>query len=244
MPLLGPPLNIAHVCITTCHAPANKTFGLRTSIVSPEHPVFSSTNSTCFHVLPPSVVRNTPRSCCGPVARPSAQTKTMFGLVGCTTMRWMRPVSARPMLIHVVPESLDLYTPSPCRSASRMAHASPVPAQTIDGLDGATASAPIACTRMLSKTGRNVAPLSTDFHTPPEAAPKYQTRASPGTPEIAEMRPPSAGPIDWKRNGSGCGGRGEGCVAPRCCAESMEVVRISVAASSECARRIEESPVE
>ena len=76
-----------------------------------------------------------------------------------------------------------------------MAQASPVPAHTIEGLDGATASAPIACTFMLSKTGRKVAPLSTDFHTPPDAAPRYQTRASPGTPVMAEIRPPSAGPI-------------------------------------------------
>src|ERR1041385_6374311 len=87
-----------------------------------------------------------------------------------------------------------------------MAHASPVPAQTIDGFDGATASAPIACTRMLSETGRKVAPLSTDFHTPPDAAPRYQIRGSPGTPVMAAIRPPSAGPIDWKRNGSGIGG--------------------------------------
>ena len=70
-----------------------------------------------------------------------------------------------------------------------------MPAQTIDGFDGATASAPIACTGMLSDTGRNVAPLSTDFQTPPDAAPTYQTRASPGTPVIDAKRPPSAGPI-------------------------------------------------
>src|SRR5947209_20491934 len=91
-----------------------------------------------------------------------------------------------------------------------MAHASPVPTHTVDGLDGATANAPIACTGMLSDTGRKVEPLSVDFHTPPDAAPRYQTRGSPGTPEIAEMRPPSAGPIIWKRNGSGSGGRGGG----------------------------------
>src|ERR1044071_8460614 len=98
------------------------------------------------------------------------------------------------MFVHVEPESVDLYTPSPMRSASRMAHASPVPAQTIEGFDGATASAPIACTFIESKTGRNVAPLSTDFQTPPDAAPTYHTRRSPGTPVIAAMRPPSAGP--------------------------------------------------
>src|SRR5215213_9871830 len=108
MPLLGPPLNIAHVCITTCHAPANKTFEFLASIVTPEQPVFSSTNNECFHVLPPSFVRNTPRSRCGPVARPNAHTKTMFGLVGCTRIFVIRPVSPSPMLTHVVPESTDL----------------------------------------------------------------------------------------------------------------------------------------
>src|SRR5690242_8676788 len=94
-----------------------------------------------------------------------------------------------------------------------MAQPSPVPAHTIDGFDGAIANAPIACTGIESETGRNVAPLSTDFHTPPEAAPRYQTRASPGTPVIAETRPPSAGPSSWKRNGSGGGGAGR-CACP------------------------------
>src|SRR5689334_8623406 len=119
----------------------------------------------------------------------------MSGFVGWTMMRPIRPVSASPMWTHVAPESMDLYTPSPARSASRIAQASPVPAHTIDGFDGATARAPMACTGMLSETGRNVAPLSTDFHTPPDAAPKYHTRGFPGTPLIAETRPPSAGPI-------------------------------------------------
>src|SRR5437016_6074056 len=103
--------------------------------------------------------------------------------------------------------------PSPTTSASRIAHASPVPAHTIAWLDGATANAPIACTGKLSVTGRKVAPLSLDFHTPPDAAPTYHTRASPGTPVIEANRPPPAGPIIWKRNGSATGRRG-GC-APR-----------------------------
>src|SRR5947208_16082033 len=92
---------------------------------------------------------------------------------------------------------------------------------------------------MLSETGRKVAPLSTDFQTPPEAAPRYQTRASPGTPLIAAMRPPSAGPIIWKRNGFGGGVAGAG-AAPRCCAAgtSGENTR-SMSAS---ARRIPDSP--
>src|SRR5436305_2111972 len=80
---------------------------------------------------------------------------------------------------------------------------------------------------MLSKTGRNVAPLSTDFHTPPDAAPRYQTRGLPGTPLIDATRPPSAGPIIWKRKGSGgVGATGAG--APRCCACPTVAATISV----------------
>ena len=43
--------------------------------------------------------------------------------------------------------------PSPITSLSRIAHASPVPVQTTFGSDGATASAPIAVTGMLSDFG-------------------------------------------------------------------------------------------
>src|SRR5579862_5562920 len=88
-------------------------------------------------------------------------------------------------------------------STSRMAHASPVPAQTMLGSDGATASAPIACADILSKTGTNVLPSSTDFHTPPEAEPRYQMRTSPGTPVIDATRPPKDGPIIWNWSGGG-----------------------------------------
>src|ERR1041384_5492487 len=88
-------------------------------------------------------------------------------------------------------------------SASRIAQASPVPAQTMDGLDGATASAPIAWTGVLSNTGVLVTPPSVLFHTPPDAEPKQSVSESPGTPATAEMRPPPAGPMNRKRGGSG-----------------------------------------
>src|SRR6185312_435484 len=149
----------------------------------------------------------------------------------------MRPVSARPMFVQVVPESVDLYTPSPIRSASRIAHASPVPAQTVDGRDSDTASAPIDCTCIESNTGRKVAPLSTDFHTPPDAAPMYQTRLSPGTPLIDATRPPSAGPRSWNRNGSVKGARGG--PPPRCAAAKEAPATISPTANNG-ARRIAE----
>jgi hypothetical protein len=46
-----------------------------------------------------------------------------------------------------------------------------VPAHTIFGSDGASASAPIACTGWSSNTGSNVFAPSVVFQTPPEAAP-------------------------------------------------------------------------
>src|SRR5690242_104865 len=54
--LEGPPLNVAHVCISTCHMPANSVFGCITSSERPEQPVFGSTNSDRVQVRPPSAV--------------------------------------------------------------------------------------------------------------------------------------------------------------------------------------------
>src|SRR5438093_5258291 len=141
-------------------------------------------------------------------------------------MRPIRPVSRKPMFVHVAPESVERYTPSPITSASRIAHASPVPAHTIAGLDDELASAPIACTGCLSNTGTKVLTLSMDFQTPPEALPTYQTRGLPGPPTIAAIRPPEAGPMNWKRKGSCSGARGG---AGRTCAPATVAANDSVA---------------
>src|SRR3954466_2496377 len=93
--------------------------------------------------------------------------------------------------------------PSPTMSASRIAHASPVPAHTMFGSDCDVASEPIAWTDCLSNTGTNVLPLSTDFHTPPDAAPRYQVFRSPATPAIDAKRPPAAGPRNWNLKAGG-----------------------------------------
>src|SRR5438874_840218 len=82
-----------------------------------------------------------------------------FGSPGCSTR------------FHVAPASVDLYTPSPITSTSRIAQGSPVPAHTMSGLDGASASDPIAMTGWLSKIGVKVLPPSVDFQMPPDAAP-------------------------------------------------------------------------
>src|SRR6185437_12673447 len=171
-PLPGPPPFCCQVRWETCQVPANNTLGLPGSMLRPEQPVSWLTNSVRFQVLPPSVVRNTPRSCCGAEARPSAHTSTLFGSRGLITMREMRPVSVRPMCCQVLPASVDLYTPSPQMSLGRMNQRSPVPTHTVSASEGATAIAPIADVSWSSKIGRNVCPPSVDFHSPPDAAPR------------------------------------------------------------------------
>jgi len=56
-------------------------------------------------------------------------------------------------------------------SLSRMTQASPVPAHTVLGSEGATAREPIAAAGCLSNIGVQRFPPSVDFQTPPEAAP-------------------------------------------------------------------------
>ncbi len=60
--------------------------------------------------------------------------------------------------------------PSPSDTLERM-NVSPVPTQTMFGLDGAMAMAPIDWADCSSKMGRQRLPPSVDFHTPPDAPP-------------------------------------------------------------------------
>src|SRR5215468_9413464 len=62
--------------------------------------------------------------------------------------------------------------PSPIETEFRV-HDSPVPTHTVSGWMGSMVTAPMDCTGILSKTGLKVVPPSSDFHTPPEAAPTY-----------------------------------------------------------------------
>src|SRR3954466_10639932 len=79
--------------------------------------------------------------------------------------------------------------PSPYDTELRV-HDSPVPAHTVFGFFGSMAMAPIDCTGCLSKTGLNVVPPFTHFHTPPLAAPTYSVmRFASCTASIAAMRP-------------------------------------------------------
>src|SRR5690349_14946273 len=115
----------------------------------------------------------------------------MSGLVGCTITRLMRPVACKPMFFHVLPASVDLYTPLPIACAGLMRNVSPVPAQTWLGLDGAIARAPIDELSWLSNMGAQVSPASSVLKIPPLAAPTYDTMRLPGTPATAMLRLPS-----------------------------------------------------
>src|SRR6266436_6003186 len=80
--------------------------------------------------------------------------------------------------------------PSPMDTLLRV-HDSPVPTQTFFEFLGSSATAPIDCTGCSSKTGRYRVPLSSDFQTPPLAAPTNSVILPEGSlvPAIAEMRP-------------------------------------------------------
>src|SRR5215475_3326781 len=80
--------------------------------------------------------------------------------------------------------------PSPIDTELRV-HDSPEPTQTVFGLFGSSAMEPIDCTGCLSNTGWNVVPPSSDFQTPPDAAPTNTVvrPSSSWRAAIAAMRP-------------------------------------------------------
>src|SRR5438128_11873449 len=80
--------------------------------------------------------------------------------------------------------------PSPIETLLRV-HDSPVPTQTFFDSFGSSAIAPIDCTPCSSNTGRYRVPLSSDFQTPPLAAPTNNVILPDGSrvPAMAEMRP-------------------------------------------------------
>src|SRR5438132_2874480 len=80
--------------------------------------------------------------------------------------------------------------PSPIETLLRV-HDSPVPTQTFFESFGSSAIAPIDCTPCSSNTGRYRVPLSSDFQTPPLAAPTNNVILPDGSrvPAMLEMRP-------------------------------------------------------
>ena len=104
-PLPGPPLDIWYSLRYASHSAAYITFGLERSNAMSMAPVFSSRNSTFFHVVPPSVLLNTPRSGLGTLYLPNDATKTMSGLVGWMRIFEMPCDSLKPTGVHDLPAS-------------------------------------------------------------------------------------------------------------------------------------------
>src|ERR1019366_2627034 len=85
-------------------------------------------------------------------------------------MREIAWVSPRPMCFHVLPASVDLYTPSPCMMLPRSS-VSPMPRYTTSGFDSATATAPTDELSICpSVTGRHVVPADV-IERPPRCGP-------------------------------------------------------------------------
>src|SRR6266540_4651683 len=166
MPLPAPPDTSSHGRRTNCHIPANSTRGLPGTITRSAAPVVSFTNSPFCHVLPPSAVRNTPRSEFGPHTWPSAATNTTSGFAGSITMRVIWPTSRSPMGFQLFPASGEKNTPRPSITSLR-GFPSPVPIHTRLGFEGASAIAPIEAVGWSSKIASHELPPSVVFHTPP-----------------------------------------------------------------------------
>src|SRR6266702_5600222 len=170
MPLPLPPDTSSHGQRTNCHIPANQTRGFPGTITKSATPVVSLTNSTFCHVLPPSAVRNTPRSALGAHTWPSAPTRTTFGSNGSITMRVICPTSPKPMNCQLRPASGDMNTPRPSTTSLR-GLPSPVPTHTTLGFEGAMATAPLDAVGWSLNTASQESPPSVVFHAPPAAAP-------------------------------------------------------------------------
>src|SRR5205823_9781848 len=103
------------------------------------------------------------------LASPCVEATTIFGSLGSTTVLLILVVSSRPMCIHVLPASIDLYMPSPDEPCTE----SPVPAYTMFASDGATCIAPMLSTLVnRSKMGNHVTPALVVFQMPPAGAPR------------------------------------------------------------------------
>src|SRR5689334_11430601 len=124
----------------------------------------------------------------------------MSEFVGSMAMRPMCSDSLRPMFAHVLPPSMDLYTPSP-NDTERWALFSPVPTQTMFELAESITTVPIEYDPSLSNTGVQVVPALVVFHTPPDATATYHVFLSRGCTAMSATRPEvSAGPIERNRN--------------------------------------------
>src|SRR6478609_844309 len=96
----------------------------------------------------------------------------MFGSVGWMRIFEIASEFLKPTCFHVLPASLDLYTPSPGMMLPRM-HDSPMPMNTTSGFDSDTATAPTDELLIWpSVMGAHFIPPSVVFQRPPPTAPK------------------------------------------------------------------------
>src|SRR6188768_4202331 len=105
-----------------------------------------------------------PRSPPGPNKLPVAATRTTSLLRGSSTIRLMNREVLSPMFVHVLPPSVDLYTPSPQLVLCRLFD-SPVPTHTRSGLFCEMAMSPMDISPRSCICASNVVPLFTVFHT-------------------------------------------------------------------------------
>ena len=171
-PLPGPPLNIAQVCITTSHVPANSVFGLcGIHREAGAAGVRIDEERRASQVFPPSVVLKTPRSCCGPVSAAGGADvdDIRIGRVDRRCGRCDRSPAAhvRPGLagvggfVNAVAHHVAI--------ADRPGFSGPRPYRSgIGRCDGERAD---RCDGLLVEYGAQRFPPSVDFQTPPEAAP-------------------------------------------------------------------------
>src|SRR5690606_3101562 len=131
---------------------------------------------------------------------PCAATQTISGFDGWTMMREICSEVFRPVLVHDMPPSVLLYTPSP-KPTCRPPTFSPVPTHTVFEFEGSIVTHPVEYDACWSKTGVHVTPALTVFHTPPDPTATNQVCSSRGSIATSAMRPAiRAGPMLRKAN--------------------------------------------
>src|SRR5262249_37770255 len=136
-----------------------------------------------------------PRSPPADQSGPCAATYTTFELRGSMTIWPMCSDAASPARCHVLPASVDLYTPSP-KWALRWLAFSPVPSQITLEFLGSTTTQQSVNGPPSSKTGVKDVPRFVVFQSPPNAVATYQVFGFLGSMAMSWTRPVEiAGPM-------------------------------------------------